>query len=262
MQRPPAFSEGGRASRQLPFAVAAGRMKVLMCWAGKINLCHLKRNIMPLPMVHLAVVIQLCKQHGRDASPAFLLGSIAPDAIHSRPGTDRNDKQRVHLKDLPDEKCERVQSLFIKYYGEGGEESEFAEGYAAHILTDRLWEETVITWFREEVQAMSEQDQRQLYYDETDQVDFDLYKTVPWREEVWHKLREAEARDFDNLLTSEEIRGWQERTLNWFEKLKEEPGIVPVYITGEVIEDFIQQAVAMSNKYLTMWKAKGNLPVG
>ena len=217
---------------------------------------------MPLPMVHLAVAIQLCEQHSRDASPDFLLGSIAPDAIHMRPGTDQHDKRRVHLKDLTDEKCERVRSLFIKYYGDSGEVSEFAEGYAAHILTDRLWEETVITWFREKAQAMSEEEQWQLYHDETGQADLYLYQTMPWREEVRRKLGGAEARDFDNLLTAGEIKRWQERVLNWFEKLKEEPGIVPEYITGEVIASFIQQAVEMSDKYLTTWKAAGKLSVG
>lgn len=217
---------------------------------------------MPLPMVHLVVATKLCKLHSRDASPDFLLGSIAPDAIHMRPGTDQRDKQRVHLKDMPGENLEQVRSLFIKHYCESSEISEFAEGYTTHILTDRLWEEKVITWFRQKVEAMREQDQRQLYYDETDQVDFDLYKMVSWREEVWRKLGEAVARDFDNLLTGEEIKGWQEQTLNWFEKLKEEPRIVPVYIMGELIASFIQQAVEMSNKYLTMWKAEGKLSVG
>ena len=32
----------------------------------------------------------------RNASAAFYLGSIAPDAIHMRPGTDGKDKQVVH----------------------------------------------------------------------------------------------------------------------------------------------------------------------
>ena len=42
---------------------------------------------MPLPMVHLSVAVSLCEKDGRFPSPDFLLGSIAPDAIHMRPFT-------------------------------------------------------------------------------------------------------------------------------------------------------------------------------
>ena len=52
---------------------------------------------MPLPMVHLSVAHLLIRDHGYPASPAFYLGSIAPDAIHARPGTESRDKRRVHL---------------------------------------------------------------------------------------------------------------------------------------------------------------------
>ncbi len=63
---------------------------------------------MPLPMVHLAVAIQMHRLEQRIPSPDFLLGSIAPDAIHMRPDTGREDKQRVHLAEIPDPDHERV----------------------------------------------------------------------------------------------------------------------------------------------------------
>ena len=40
---------------------------------------------MPLPMVHLAISVRMRAQDGRALTPDFLLGSIAPDAIHMRP---------------------------------------------------------------------------------------------------------------------------------------------------------------------------------
>lgn len=52
---------------------------------------------MPLPMVHLAIAVQAHKLISSEPTPAFLLGSIAPDAIHMRPNTTRNDKQKTHL---------------------------------------------------------------------------------------------------------------------------------------------------------------------
>ena len=53
---------------------------------------------MPLPMIHLAVAVGVHTLAGREPSAAFLLGSIAPDAIHMRDGADRSDKERTHLE--------------------------------------------------------------------------------------------------------------------------------------------------------------------
>ena len=55
---------------------------------------------MPLPMVHLSVAVALSEKEGRFPSADFLLGSIAPDAIHMRPNSSRLDKEHVHLIDL------------------------------------------------------------------------------------------------------------------------------------------------------------------
>lgn len=51
---------------------------------------------MPWPMVHFSIAEQLWNQN---PSPEFLLGSIAPDAIHMREGSTRQDKGRTHLCD-------------------------------------------------------------------------------------------------------------------------------------------------------------------
>ncbi len=57
---------------------------------------------MPLPMVHLAVAVQLAARHDQFPSPAFLLGSLSPDAIHMRPDSVGDDKEKTHLTNPPD----------------------------------------------------------------------------------------------------------------------------------------------------------------
>jgi hypothetical protein len=52
---------------------------------------------MPLPMVHLAIAVRAHELMGSEPTPAFLLGSIAPDAIHMRPNATRDDKRKTHL---------------------------------------------------------------------------------------------------------------------------------------------------------------------
>jgi hypothetical protein len=49
-------------------------------------------------------------------------------------------------------------------------------------------------------------------------------------------------------LTAEEIRQWRDRTLVWFEELKQEPMIEPVYITYRDVEAFIDQAACEARR--------------
>jgi hypothetical protein len=210
---------------------------------------------MPCPMVHLAVALQIHKLMGSAALPDFLLGNIAPDAIHMRPNSGRDDKQRVHVSEIQDPRNKRARLLLAKYGSVGFSAMGFAEGYVAHILTDRLWVETVYDSFCKSIPPhLSAQEQRSLYYLETDQIDFNLYHQMPWRKEVWSKLAATQPKDFDTLLTAEEIRQWRDKTLIWFEELKQEPMIEPVHITDEMVRVFIDQAAEEVLRAFKEWK--------
>jgi hypothetical protein len=200
---------------------------------------------MPLPMVHLAVAMRLCSSRGIAPSPAFLLGSLAPDAIHMRDSVLSEDKHYVHLRKARDqEDLRRIHDLLKSHRSQSPDMKDFAEGYVVHILTDLVWASTVYEVFCSSLpEGIAPQAQRILYYQETDQVDFNLYATVPWRSEVWELLDTARPVDFDSLLTAEEIRGWQQRVLRWFDEIKEEPRIQPKYITEEIVLHFIDDAV-------------------
>jgi hypothetical protein len=210
---------------------------------------------MPLPMVHLAVAIQLGERWQNFPSSPFLLGSIAPDAIHMRPNTIRTDKDVTHLKpaeDTPDHAA--VHALLDQWRLASPDAFRFAAGYAAHVLTDRLWLQDVIVRFRAHAPTQPNSEaERTLYYEETDQIDFNLYHQSDWRPEVWKRLPAAEAIDFPPLLTGQEIGGWQERTLHWYGELKQEPGILPRYLTDEMVHDFIGQATDYVEKWFELW---------
>lgn len=65
-----------------------------------------------------------------------------------------------------------------------------------------------------------------IYYQETDQVDFFIYKFESWREEIWEALKAAKNYDVENLLTSEELLQWRDRTFNFFNDPSKEPGLI------------------------------------
>ena len=152
---------------------------------------------MPLPMVHLSVAVALSEIDGRFPSANFLLGSLAPDAIHMRPNSVKHDKEHVHLMDLGLSPSKLLQLFRIEYGMDNAQSSGFVGGYLAHLLTDRLWWQTIITPFRNKFPpTFSDPDFRSLYYKDTDRIDLDLYRQMPWRPQVWTSLASADARDF------------------------------------------------------------------
>ena len=216
---------------------------------------------MPLPMVHLAVAMRLCSSRGIAPSPAFLLGSIAPDAIHMRDAIQSEDKHFVHLRKARNrEDLRRIHGVLKSYRSQGPEMKDFAEGYVVHILTDLAWTSTVYETFCSSLpEGMTPEEQRALYYQESDQIDFNLYATAPWRSEAWELLHIACPINFDTLLTAEEIRGWQQRVLRWFDEIKEEPKIRPRYITDAMVQQFIAGAV---QRILAWFAMRSTTPSG
>jgi hypothetical protein len=74
---------------------------------------------------------------------------------------------------------------------------------------------------------------------------------MPWRDEVWQRLEQAQPPEFEPLLSAAEIGRWRNRTLNWFGGLKEEPGIEPRYITEATVHRFINRTVERLNIFFT-----------
>jgi hypothetical protein len=205
-------------------------------------------------MVHLSVAHRLVERYGYPSTPAFYLGSIAPDAIHKRAGTDRADKFDVHLigKDGLDVDQLRAflsrQSETPAEAGDVGRAADTAMGYVGHILTDIRWREDVVLRFRAPFHErllrheMAVAELRALYYRECDKVDLELYDQQPWRPEVWGLLRAAQARSLDGLLTASEIAGWRDRVLSWFEANQHKADYTPRYLTLERVLTFIDDA--------------------
>jgi hypothetical protein len=211
---------------------------------------------MPLPMVHCAVAIQLFAHQQCLPDAEFVLGSIAPDAIHMRSNADRADKRRTHLNEPADTREHTQVRTLLSHYSRAPKPlASFAAGYVAHILTDRLWVQTLQTSFDAQLASNTDPDvKRTLYYQETDQIDFNLYHASSWRPQVWELLEAAVAPAFQPLLNASEIDQWRQRTLNWFDALENEPHFTPLYITDQMVEHFILETADEIADRLTQWQ--------
>jgi hypothetical protein len=135
---------------------------------------------MPLPMVHMSITVNIFRNKGLEVDPQFLLGSISPDAIHMRENTTREDKGKTHFYM---QKYTSVEDLFenelrpfFDPLRSDDQRFMFAKGYISHVLTDLLWLHTVYGNFRKKITEDHIEDDRTLYYMETDQIDFNLFK--------------------------------------------------------------------------------------
>ena len=212
---------------------------------------------MPLPMVHLAVAAMMLPDLQDPRVPAFLVGNIAPDAIHMRPGWTTDDKRRVHLflssTDVPDGAELAARDLLTDWRNHGVAIGPLHIGYAAHVLTDLLWRARV--WFplRKKLPAeIGYQEGRVLYYRETDEIDRQIFETALWRDQVWRLLAEAQPADIPDMVSAGEIALWRQRTLGWFDHLAPatEP---PLYLTTAGVLSFAEDAAAQVLAWLTEW---------
>lgn len=214
---------------------------------------------MPFPLVHLAIAVELAQCYPPAGEAAFLLGSLAPDAIHMRPNTTRRDKNRTHLltinhSETPDAVYARaLEEFFLPRWPQS---DPFLQGYAAHLLTDRRWVQTVYPQFRAtHPPHLSNTEAVRLYYQEVEQVDLRLYRQMPWRAAIWQRLATAVPQPVADLLTAEEVAGWQQRTFTWFAERADLALVETRYITYERVSEFIHATATAIAEQFAVWDA-------
>ncbi|MDQ6420474.1 zinc dependent phospholipase C family protein [Paenibacillus sp. LHD-117] len=201
---------------------------------------------MPLPLVHMCITERIFKQKGMEVNPQFLLGSISPDAIHMRENSTREDKNKTHFDIKEDytvnDFFQYKMRPFIDECLEDNQWTMFAKGYVSHVLTDLIWTHTIYADFKQETASQQIEDIRTLYYAETDQIDFNLFRKEPWRPQAWEGLQNCPPVFVPNLLTKEEVEKWKQRILDWHTHPEKEPCIEPKFITEKNVRIFIQDA--------------------
>ncbi|MCP1183008.1 zinc dependent phospholipase C family protein [Paenibacillus sp. 1781tsa1] len=218
---------------------------------------------MPLPMVHLNIANRIADSLQMQADRnSFYLGNIAPDSIHMREGTTREDKEYTHFN--PTDEGDYVgglKGLYLTYMQQRTDEGWkwFVRGYFIHVMTDYYWFRSVHPEFVERVNkadlslgtSKSKEELARLYYQETDQIDFNLYQGTSWSEEVWQMLNSSPGYDMTDRLTADEIVRWRDHTFSFLNG--EEPGITPEFITGEKIRVFVEETVQRLIALLSSW---------
>ena len=214
---------------------------------------------MPLPMVHLAVAYALKDSPlaGSDKA-AFFLGVNAPDAVQKREDWTLRDKMHSHLMiNLPEEKkreiqTERVRALWYKRTGDPTADS-FLAGYCVHLLTDILWKKD---FYQPIFTAAFKGDhapghsETSAYHNDSSMADLELYKTAPWRAEVFALLAGHGGYTLESLVYASEVNLWTDHILHSFDDLDLSHYRPMRYFTTDQVLAFAEQAAEKICKFL------------
>lgn len=218
---------------------------------------------MPLPMVHLLLAEKIGEKTGQKPDAYFLLGSIAPDAIHMRPGTTRKDKHQTHFFDGNKWDVEQIylhwETILQKlqaYHFENSKERSFTIGYYVHTILDMIWIVQVFNVLEKTLRSggIGFEDIRTKYYAETNACDAFLYQQCSWVPRTETLLEQVSPLGFDSLLTAHEIGLWRDVVLGKMERYKTMEEKETVYITTRNIQRLID---SVAGKIVTASAEKG-----
>lgn len=215
---------------------------------------------MPWPMVHFAVANEI---YEGQASPAFLLGSIAPDAIHAREGATRKEKMLSHFV-RNDRLADPVllTSKYLEYIGlsEDPAWKAYIAGYFIHIFTDERWTATLYDDFERKVRK-DPVEIRRIYNEEVSQLEYDLLRSSSWMDVIITQLETANGFEVAPLVSAEEVEKYRDMKLDWLRDLMNEPGIELVYFTEDRVRDFIKKMADEAKELLKTWNVSEKLTV-
>ena len=223
---------------------------------------------MAFQMIHMEIGYRLLERLPRitDAA-AFVLGSVAPDAVHMNPEYDVQMKVRSHLfegcgnwGDTQDyERWKRNISRFCESvmgkkdmpekedsYRYDKTYRDYGAGICVHCLTD-YWNDIRI-WRRlqsEYIPPMDPDEFRASYYPEARGIDRWLYRHSPHTVAVRRLLAEATATGVEGLIDKEDVQRLKNHLLHV--QYETAPADVDIsgyrYLSADFLEEFIECAV-------------------
>lgn len=178
----------------------------------------------------------------------FLMGSIAPDAVHVKAEYRREIKDISHYKFDSKSKMEYFDP-FVRIYG-NRENIDFVLGYLVHLLSDMIWYHSVRVPFKEAYKNHPAENMtmNQAYYYDCEQVDQLLCEdaaVIP----IIRNIRLSTAYTLDGLIEKDDVGIWKEKLLADYDKRKPVKGHT-LYISERKIRDYIEACSETCVDYL------------
>lgn len=203
------------------------------------------------PMAHLCLAKNILDNTPQIEKPSqFMLGSIAPDSVHLRPGFNSDIKKASHLC-VGDEKWGMVTNneqwtenvLAFLNRNRQSENLDFLLGYCTHILTDLR--NNIVFWtpFRLSHQEELARGGGSKIHKENALIDINLYRTSPEQAFIWTLLNNAQGVDLEGMVRRDEIEKLKSNIL--FQQFADTS---PVDLSGNTCITFQEVADFIANE--------------
>ena len=215
---------------------------------------------MAYPFTHLIVAIKMMEHHEIQDTADFILGSIAPDAVHYRNGlvdasmTDIGKTKKIsHLCPVSNEAwgaCTDNEGWTncVKIFLE--KKSAFRMGYATHVLTDIYNNKTIWNNFRNNYPDEAKKGYKSVYYDDLRHIDMLLKNNKDFTETICEKLIISNPVSIEGLVNANEVDAIKQNMLYEISGLSQNSNSNKKYETKIVSYDemliFIEEAALFS----------------
>ena len=213
---------------------------------------------MAFPLTHLFVANSLINSFGIKEQADFLLGSVAPDAVHYRKsfvGASMAEigraKKTSHLCPVSNEKWGSVTDnegwqLSVEIFLNNQEKTPFRLGYATHVLTDIHNNKTLWHNFRTNNPLEAKKGYNSAYYDDLKYIDALLKHDRGVTEDICEILALARGIGIDGLVSEDEVEALKDSLVFEYGKNSQTGNYDKFYMTKFVSYDemliFIKEA--------------------
>lgn len=133
---------------------------------------------MAQPMMHLLIADGICTEKAIpiDSYEDFLLGSIAPDAVHVKENYIREIKDISHYRFDSKSQISYFDTFIPEF--QTSENRDFVVGYLVHLLSDMIWYHSVRVPFKEAFLKAPSQNMsmNEAYYADCDQIEQVMFR--------------------------------------------------------------------------------------
>jgi hypothetical protein len=181
---------------------------------------------MAFPLTHLCVAQKILEMREISSPEQFMLGSIAPDAVHYRAeftGAAMSNigptKKITHLCPVSDERWGQVTDNdgwveCVREFLRAHPNNTFAQGYAVHVLTDIQNNLTLWNNFRTNHPEEAAKGYKSDYYEDLRKIDTLLYLEYPNVNEILDTLSRAKPEGIDDIIFPTEVQAIQQNLLH------------------------------------------------
>lgn len=208
---------------------------------------------MSYPMVHMMVAYRLLARWDRiERQGDFILGAVAPDAVHFHDPYTLSMKEKSHIWSCGPHwgitiEGDRWREEILRFWDQHKQDDnrDFMAGYCVHLLTD--WENDRRIWrpFRDRVMKGEEYDATYaIYAGEARGIDQWLHRTGRDTEGIWRLLEEGHVYGVDGCILAEDLARQKDSLLHEQYVGEKIPDVSEYqYCTAEIMEELIGACV-------------------